>query len=202
VIKIVHAKRARSARIIWLLEELGVPYELETVEFTSEYLGSQTHRALHPLGQLPVVFDDGVKMIESGAIVEYLLEKHGQGRLAPPAGTPERAAYLQWFHYGEASLARFTSEIVRNRFGRTEAERVPAIADDNRVRLHQSIAFVDAELASRPYIAGSDFTAADIMVSYGMIMAKVVRELPAEVPNVTRYLERLKERPAYAKAWA
>ena len=93
------------------------------MEFKPELLRAPEHLARHPLGLLPVVQTDGVTFFESGAIVEYLLEKYGQGRLAPPPGTPERALYLQWFHYGEASLATHVSTIVRQRFGYGGQER-------------------------------------------------------------------------------
>jgi glutathione S-transferase len=202
MIKIVHARRARSARVIWLLEELGVSYELETVDFHPDALQSPEHLARHPLGQIPVVFDGDVKLIESGAMVQYFLEKHGQGRLEPAVGAPERGAYLQWFHYGEATLARHTGDIVRHRFGLPESIRVPAVADAARPRLHAALGVVDRELEGRTFILGDAFSAADIMVSYGIIMAKIAGELPAEFANLALYMGRLKERPAYKKAWA
>lgn len=201
MINIYHAKRARSARVIWLLEELGVPYELQLVEFKPEVLKSPEHMAIHPLGQLPVVETDGVRFIESGAHVQYLLEKYGQGRLEPKVGTKERALYLQWFHFGEASLASQVSEIVRQRFGRPPEEQVPEILSQARERLRAAAGVVDRALAVQPYAAGSEFSAADIMLSYGLVMAKITRELPDDFSHVAAYLDRLKERPAYERAW-
>jgi len=201
MIKIIHGKRTRSARVIWLLEELGVPYELEPIEFKSEVLHAPEHLALHPLGLLPVVQTDGVTFFESGAIVEYLLEKYGQGRLAPTPGTPERALYLQWFHYGEASLATHVSNIVRQRFG-APAVKSADVLEDARVRFVEAATVVDDALSDRPYICGDELSAADIMVSYGLVMSRITRELPAELGNIAAYLERLKQRPGYAKAWA
>jgi glutathione S-transferase len=205
MIKIHHARRARSARVIWLLEELSVPYQLETIEFTREFLQSPAYLQLHPLGKVPVVQDGSVTLYESGAIVEYLLEKYGEGRLAPAASTPERAEYLQWFHFGEASLATHVSEIVRQRFGGPSG--MPAAANDSilalgRERLAGALAVVDRALDQRAHICGEPFTAADIMVSYGITMARILRELPAEFANVAAYLERLKQRPGYQRAWA
>jgi glutathione S-transferase len=201
MIKIIHGKRTRSARVIWLLEELGVPYELEPIEFKPEVLHAPAHLALHPLGLLPVVQTDGVTFFESGAIVEYLLEKYGQGRLAPPPGTPERALYLQWFHYGEASLATHVSTIVRQRFG-VPAVKSADVLEDARGRFLEAATVVDDALRDRPYICGEELSAADIMVSYGLVMSRITRELPAELGNIAAYLERLKQRPGYAKAWA
>jgi glutathione S-transferase len=202
MIKIYHSKRARSARLIWLLEELGVPYELETLEFKPEVLKSPEHMARHPLGQLPVVETDGVRFFESGAQLQYLLERYGQGRLEPKPGTPERALYLQWFHFGEASLAVHVSSIVRQRFGRPAAELVQGAVDEARLCVAAAARVVERGLEGRQYIAGADFSAADIMVSYGLIMARITRELPDDLPNIAAYLERLKARPSYARAWA
>jgi glutathione S-transferase len=202
VIQLHHAKRARSARVIWLLEELGVPYELVTFEFKPENLQSPEYLKLHPLGQVPVVRDGDVTMFESGAILQYLLEKYGQGRLEPAVGTPERAEYLQWFHFGEASLAQIVSTIVRHRFNKPEAERIPVIVTEARERLRPVLELVERTLQGRRFILGGDFTAADIMIAYGLVMAKITKELPADLPNIAGYLDRLKERPAYGRAWA
>jgi len=203
MLRIHHARRARSVRIIWTLEELGVPYEVVPLEFTPEALNSAEYRRLHPLGLVPVVEEGGRTMFESGAIVEYILEEHDpEGRLAPPPRTALRPRYLQWFHYGETELARHVSEIVRNRFGKAPERRIEAIVVEARQRLRASLDVVDSELAGNPYIVGEDFTAADIMVSYGITMARIIGELPKEMINVGAYLERLKGRPAYARAWA
>jgi glutathione S-transferase len=201
MIKIYHSRRARSARVVWLLEELGVPYELEQVDFKPATLKSPEYLKLHPLGQIPVMQEDGVTIFESGAIVEYLLEKYGQGRLAPLPGTPQRAEYLQWFHYGEASLARYMSDIVRLRFREQVQEGDPTLAKA-RERFAETLAVVDRALAGREFICGPDFSAADIMIAYGIVMARIVRELPAEFANLGAYLERLKPRPAYERAWS
>lgn len=202
MIKIYHAKRARSARVIWLLEELGVPYELTVLEFKPEVLKSPEHLARHPLGQLPVIEVDGVRFFESGAHVQFLLERHGQGRLEPAHDTPARAEYLQWFHFGEASLATHVSSIVRQRFGRPAEQQVPAALEEYRRSFAAAAEVVEHALAGRPYICGDQFSAADIMVSYGLIMSRIIRELPERMTNIAAYLERLKERPSYAKAWS
>jgi glutathione S-transferase len=201
-IKIYHSRRARSARVIWLLEELGVPYELETLEFKPEVLKSPAYLQVHPLGQLPAIRDGEIGMFESGAILQYLLEKYGAGRLEPALGTPERASYLQWFHFGEAGLASHVSAIVQQRFSAPPSAATEPILAFARTRLHAALAVVDGALAGREYISGEAFSAADIMVSYGIVMARIIRELPEQFSHVAAYFERLKQRPAYARAWA
>lgn len=202
MLKIHHARRARSARVIWLCEELSIPYELAAVEFKREILQSPEYKTLHPLGQVPVVQDGDITMFESGAILEYLLEKHGEGRLAPPIGAPERALYLQWFHYGEASVARHVSDIVRHRFSLPEAQRNPVFLEEARGRYRETLAVVDESLMGRAFMLGDAFSAADIMIAYGIVMGKITKELPPEFENIAQYVGRLGERPAYAKAWA
>ncbi|HEY2732518.1 MAG TPA: glutathione S-transferase family protein [Polyangiales bacterium] len=201
-IKIYHSRRARSARVIWLLEELGVPYELETLEFKPEVLHAPAFLQVHPLGQLPALRDDDVTMFESGAIVQYLLEKYGAGRLQPQPGSAASAIYLQWFHYGEASLASHMSEIVRQRFIQAPTAASEAILALARTRFREALAVIDRALEGREYIAGDSFSAADLMIVYPIVMARITRELPDEFKNVAAYFERLKQRPAYAIAWA
>jgi glutathione S-transferase len=202
MLKVHHARRARSVRVVWTLEELGVQYELVALKFSPEELSSPAYKKLHPLGLVPVIQEGDKTIFESGAIVQYILEEYGEGRLAPAPRTALRATYLQWFHFGETEVARFVSEIVRNRFGKPPEQRLEAVVVESRQRLGDSLAVVDGELAGKPYIVGEDFTAADIMVSYGITMARIIGELPKELTNVGAYLERLKGRPAYARAWA
>lgn len=179
-----------------------MPYVLQSLEFSRENLMRPEYLALHPLGKVPVVQDGDVTLFESGAILEYLLEKYGAGRLAPPPGSRERAHYLQWFHFGEASLTTHVGTIVRHRFTLPEAERIPVAAEDARRRLHQALAVVDEALTTRPFILGEEFTAADIMLGYGVAVSKIMKELPPGLATLSGYLSRLKERPAYERAWA
>jgi glutathione S-transferase len=201
MIKIYHAKRARSARLIWLLEELNVPYELALLDFKPEALRSSEHMARHPLGQLPVMEVDGVRFFESGAHLQFLLERFGQGRLEPALESPERPLYLQWFHFGEASLAVHISQIVRQRFGRPAEELNQGALEESRRNFIAAARVVEQELQDKPFICGTELTAADFMIAYGLIMSRIVRELPDELSNIAAYLERLKQRPSYAKAW-
>jgi glutathione S-transferase len=200
VIKVYHSRHARSARVLWLLEELGLPYQVVPLEFGSGALQSAEHLARHPLGRVPVIEDGAQTLFESGAIVEYLLDSYGEGRLAPEPKAPARAEYLQWFHYGEATVAGYLSEIVRYRFRETDTPAL--VLDRSRERFARAVAVVERVLGERPYICGTEFSAADIMVSYGVSVARIIRELPAELVNVRAYLDRLKQRPGYQRAWA
>jgi glutathione S-transferase len=202
MITIHHSRNARSVRAIWLLEELGVQYVLAPVEFKPAAMKSAEYLALHPLGQIPAIEDGAICMFESGAIVEYLLERYGDGKLAPTIADPEeRAQYLKWFHYGEASLAKWMNDIVRARYYLPETERVPEVLPLSRRHYREALAVVDRALSDRPFICGAEFSAADIMVSYGVTIGKFIGELPAELERLAAYLGRLKERPAYLRAW-
>jgi glutathione S-transferase len=202
MITIHHSRNARSVRIIWLLEELGVPYALKPVEFKPAAMKSPDYLAMHPLGQVPALEDGSITMFESGAMIEYLLERYGDGKLAPSIAQPEqRAEYLKWFHFGEASLAKWMNDIVRARYYMPESERVPEVLPLSRQHYREALTVVDRALDERAFICGSTFSAADIMVSYGVTMAKFIGELPSDLERLGAYLGRLKERPAYLRAW-
>jgi glutathione S-transferase len=201
MITLYHAPASRSARVRFLLEELGLPYRLETLSFTDGSLQRPAYLAKNPLGRVPTLEDDGVVLFESGAILEHLLERHGAGRLAPAPGSPERPAFLQWLHWSEATLMPPLGEIVAHSFLRPEAERVPAVVADARRRLRRCLAVVEKELAGREAILPSGFCAADIMLSYGLQLAKLLGLLDEDLPHTRAYLERLATRPAFQKAW-
>jgi glutathione S-transferase len=149
--------------------------------------------------------DGDVTLFESGAIVQYVLERYGDGRLSPRTdreGWRARAEYLQWFEYGEATLAKYLGEIVRQRVIVPEAERVPAIIEIARARFAEAAEVVDRALGDREFICGAQLTAADIMIAYDLALAKLTGELPPALANAAAYLRRLRTRPAYAKAWS
>ncbi len=200
MLKLYHSPRTRSVRIYWLLEELAVPYELETLAFTLETLKAAAYLKVHPLGKLPAIQDGDLIMFESGAILEYILEKYGNGRLAPAPGSPDRGAFLQWVHFAEATATPPLSDIAQHMLFKPEAERIPAVVADGQARVAAVLAALEQTLAGKQYLLGSEFTAADIMMGYSLLLVKWFGLLTPEYPNATAYLARLEQRPALRKA--
>jgi glutathione S-transferase len=197
MLKLYHAPRTRSARIYWLLEELGIPYELETIAFVPP-LTAFSQRT--PVGKVPVLEDVDVTVCESGAIVEYVLERHGNGRLAPPVGSPLRGPYLQWIHFAEATLMTPLGHMAFEMLWKPEADRIPAVIEEARVRAESTLAVVEQALAGKDYLLGKDFSGADVMMGYTIQVARWMGVLGEQYPNLTAYLKRLRERPAFRKA--
>lgn len=200
MLKLYHSPRTRSVRIYWLLEELGVPYELETLAFTPETLKTAAYLKVHPLGKLPAIQDGDVAMFESGAILEYILEKYGDGRLAPAPGSPARGAFLQWVHFAEATAMPPLADIAQHMLFKPEAERIPAVVADGQARVAAVLATLEQSLSGKQYLLGSEFTGADIMMGYSLLLVKWFGLLTPEHPNVTAYLARLEQRPALQRA--
>jgi glutathione S-transferase len=196
-ITLQHVPFSRSLRVRWLLEELGLPYELATRSFAE--LRRPEHLALHPLGKVPVLSDGGVVLFESGAILQYLLERYGGGRLEPKPGAPERAPYLQWFHYAEASVTPPLGLIVRHTALLPEAERIPALVESARVEARRVLAPVERALAGQSWLL-PEFSAADVMMGYSVKLASLLRLIDAATPNLAAYLARCEERPAWQRA--
>src|SRR6478735_5426438 len=135
MITVHHLNNSRSQRVLWLLEELGVPYEIRRYERdTTTMLAPPELRAVHPLGKSPVITDDGVTMFESGAIVEYLVERYGNGRLAPTIGSAQRGRYLQWIHFAEATCLPPLSDLAQHSIFKPESERIAALIPDAQAR--------------------------------------------------------------------
>lgn len=200
MLKVYHAPNTRSIRVLWLLEELGAPYEKAVVEFTPAYLQSPAHLAVHPLGKLPAIDDDGLILNESGAIVQYILAKHAGSHLEPRLGTPVYGKYLQWLHFAEASFMPPLSQYMQHTFRKPKEERVASVAEEAQGTLGKVLGVLDKNLSATPYICGDDFTAADVMLGYDLHLANLVRIPLDSHANVAAYFERLKARPAYQKA--
>lgn len=201
MIKLHHAPGTRAARIVWLLEELQLPYELNRMEFHPRALKSEAHRARHPLGRVPVLEDGETMLYESGAIVEYVLARHGGGALKPAVDAPEFARYLQWFHYCEGMcMPPIGTIVVHTVLLPPERRNEETLAQARRL-LAKTLEPVDAALACREFLAGG-FSAADIMLGHASYLARQLGAVPAELTNLHAYVQRLELRPAFRKAIA
>jgi len=197
MIKLYHAQLTRSIRIIWLLEELGVPYELVTVPFKPP---RRSFEQATPSGKFPVIEDDGRVLSESGAILEYLIERYGKGRLAPPVGSPDRGPYLQWVHFAEATAFPPIGDVARHTMFLPEAERIPQVAADGRERTRNALGVVERGLAGREYLVGRELSGADVMMGYFLMAARMLGIVDADYPNIAAYWERIAARPGFQKA--
>ncbi len=202
MIQIYHVPATRGVRPIWLCEELGLSYEILPVDFSPEYRASAEWRAMNPVGKVPVMIDtdaNDLKIYESGAMVQYILDRYGEGRLQPTPGTAEHAIYLQWSWFAEATFARPLGEIV-NHFREFPGDKTKEdVVEEMRDRARLSLDAIIPEIANKDYILGEHFSAADIMLGYTiMLCEKYLKETLPE--RIQPYWERLEARPAYRAA--
>jgi glutathione S-transferase len=207
-----HLENSRSQRVLWLLEELAVPYEVKRYSRDPQtMLAPPELFAVHPLGKSPVIVDDGVTVAESGAIVEYLVDRYGAGRLIPGAGTADRLRYTYWMHYAEGSaMPPLLLKLVFSRVAAGPApwpigaiaRRIASTVDNAFIapNLKRHLDFMDAELATRTWFAGNEFTAADVQMSFPVEVAAARAGLDASRPQLSGYLERIRARDAYKRA--
>jgi glutathione S-transferase len=197
MITLYFAPRTRSIRVRWLLEELGLPYTLKRVTFN---VPSKAFVQDTPLGKLPVIEDGDTTIGESGAIVEYILERYGNGRLAPPIGSPLRGPFLQWIHFAEGTAFPPLGVVIWHTLYLGDADQIPTVIASARERAAGGFAFVERALAGKDYLLGSEFSAADIMMGFTLAAARVLGVLDERYPALGRYLARLEARPAFQKA--
>ena len=212
MIVVHHLNNSRSQRVLWLLEELGVPYEIRKYQRDAKtMLAPPELLKVHPLGKSPVITDDGNTVAESGAIIEYLLERYGAGRLEPEKGTPERLRFTYWLHFAEGSA--MSPLLMKLVFDRIETSPMPffakpiargiadkvlaAFVDPN---LQRQMAFMEADLGGDQWFAGAHFSAADIQMSFPVEAANARGALGANVPRLKDWLARAHARPAYQRA--
>jgi glutathione S-transferase len=153
-----------------------------------------------PPGKLPVIEDGAVTICESGAIVEYILERYGTGRLAPPVGSPLRGEFLQWVHFAEATAFPPLGVIVWHRLYKGDADEIPGVIESARDRAVSAIEFVERGFGDKPYLLGDEFSAADIMMGFTLLAARLFGVLDDGHPVLDRYLARLQARPAFQAA--
>jgi glutathione S-transferase len=207
-----HLNNSRSQRVLWLLEELGVPYEVKRYERdTKTMLAPPSLLAIHPLGKSPVIVDGEITVAESGAIIEYLVGKYGDGRLIPPAGTAQRLRYTYWLHYAEGSA--MTPLLLKLVFDRVAANpapwpvsaiarRIAATVTNSFIapNLKRHLDYIETELNSHSWFAGEQLTAADVQMSFPLEIAVARAGLNASRPKSSAFLERIRAREAYQRA--
>lgn len=199
--KIYHVPGTRSIRVIWLCNELETPLQVETIpRFDAAFKASPEWRAKSPTGKVPVLEDGPISMYESGAMVQFILEKYGAGRLVPSPGTPESAEYLKWSWFAEATFARPLGDISQHTSIKPEAERIPAVVDDAKVRARLCLDGIDSHMANREYLIDGGFTAADIMMGYSLFLARRNGVLSNDHTHATRYFVGLLTRQAFKDA--
>ena len=212
MITLHHLNNSRSQRVLWLLEELGLPYEIKHYQRDAKtMLAPPELRAVHPLGKSPVITDDDVTVAESGAIVEYLIDLYGQGRFKPAIGTPERLRYTYWLHYAEGSL--MPPLLLKLVFDEVEKAPMPffikpiAKAISGKVKsafitpqITQHLDYLEGELGKSVWFAGTEFTGADIQMSFALEAAEARAGLNDSRPHLMAWLKRTHSRPPYKRA--
>ncbi len=212
MITVHHLNNSRSQRVLWLLEELGLPYEIKHYQRDPKtMLAPDTLREVHPLGKSPVLADGDVTVAESGAIVEYLVERYGNGRLVPAPGTPERRRYTYWLHFAEGSaMPPLLLKLIFDKiptmpmpfFVKPVARGISAKVLERMVtpNLKRQLDFMEGELARSEWFAGAEFSAADIQMSFPLEAAAQRAGLDSSRPHLHAFLKRIHARPAYKKA--
>lgn len=199
--KIYFSSNSRAVRIVWLFEELGLPYDLEVFKLGEKRMREPSYLGVHPIGRVPALEDGDTTVFESGAIVEYVLAKYADGKLAPAPDNPAFADYLQWLHYAEGMLMPQVNIIVVETLFLPEEKRNQTNVDRATRVLSKMLSAVDARLADRDYLAG-EFSGADIMTGHACVVSKRLGADVSDKPNVAAYVDRLLARPALAKAFA
>jgi glutathione S-transferase len=194
--------QTRATRPRWLLEELGVPYELKRVNLAAGEHKKPEYLKINPNGAVPALVDDGLALFESAAICQYLADKFPEKKMAPPVGTPARGLYYQWMHYAMAGLEPPALAIFLHTRMRPEADRIPRVVEEAKPQMTAAISVVERALGSRPFLLGDDFTAADVMVGSVLGWAAALRLVGDEFPTTKAYVNRLRERPAFKRAAA
>lgn len=199
--KIFYAPDTRAVRAVWLFEELCLPYEIERFTLGDAGMRDPAYLKVHPMGRVPALQDGEVVIFESGAIVQYVLARHGGGRLAPAPESPHFPAYLQWLHYAEGMIMPPVNTIVVETKLLPPEKRNPVNAERAVRLLSRMLSAVNAHMAGREYLAG-EFSGADIMTGHACTVAARLGADMADKPHLAAYIERVNARPALKRAWA
>ena len=199
MIKLYHLPRTRSVRIIWLLEELGLDYEVEIL--TGDTKSAPAFLKISPFGKVPVIEDGDLVLTESVAIVQYILSEYGQGRLHPPVDSKDYAKFLQWLNFGEATLMQPIAEVIVNKLFRPEEHQHQFSIDNGTKNFSDMARVIDGVLANSDYLVGDAFTAADIVTGYSLNVADMLGLISAidDIAHLRDYIDRLRSREAFKK---
>jgi glutathione S-transferase len=212
MITVHHLENSRSQRVLWLLEELGLPYEIKHYQRDPKtMLAPESLRRVHPLGKSPVITDSDVTVAESGAIIDYLIERHGKGKLTPAAGSDDMLRYRYWLHFAEGSampplLMALVFDKVKSSpmpfFVKPVARAISAKVMDSFVtpNIERQLDFMEAELKRHKWFAGDEFSAADVQMSFPLEAAAQRAGLDDSRPRLMAFLKRIHARPAYRRA--
>ena len=199
--KIHHAPNSRSVRALWLFNELDLPYELEIYPLGDKSMRTPEYLKVHPLGRVPALEDGDLTIFESGAIVQYVLDRYGNGTMVPNSASPDYPTYLQWLHYAEGMIMPQINIIVVETIFLPEERRNQTNVDRATKLLTRMLTAVDMHLQDRDFLAG-EFSGADIMTGHACIVSGRLGADISDKPNVATYIDRLEARPALQKAWA
>ena len=199
MLKVHFAPNSRAGRIIWLLEELSLPYEVNNMAFHPKDLKSDEHRKRHPLGRIPVLDDGEIRIYESGAIIEYVLERHKNGGLKPSVEDERYPEYLQWFHYCEGMVMPPINTIVVQTILLPPDRRDETVLGQAQRLLTKSLAPVNKTLEGKDYLIG-DFSAADLMLGHSCFMGNRMGCVPDEMVHLKQYVEKISNRKAFKTA--
>lgn len=199
MIKLYYSPRTRAVRPRWLLEEMGLPYELIRVNLSDLPQSQPSYHEIHPHGAVPALVDGNLTLIESGAICMYLADQYAEKGLAPSINSPLRPHYLQWMFYCPGTFEGPFTQLFQQTRGLPEAERSPVLAEKARVDFLEVIQWMEKSLQGKNFLLGDVFSAADIMLGHSLLNAKRYQMLH-DVPNLEGYLARLESRPARQRA--
>lgn len=199
--KLYHSKLSRSARVLWLLEEMGLACDIESIDIGKGETKTAAFRKLNPHAAVPVLVEDGQTLIESGAICAHLADAHPESGLAPAPGTAARGKYYQWLFYAVATMEPPILQVFLHTNRLPENERNPAIADGGRTQFNEVARFLSAALAGKQFLVDDTFSVADIMVGSTLTWCRFLGMLD-DAPVLQDYVKRLTARPAFQRAYA
>jgi len=198
-ITVYHLPRSRSMRVLWLLEELGLPYNVESLDYVPGNFGGKDYTKIHPLNKVPAIKDGDMVMFESIAIMQYIMDINATGKLAPAIDDPEYGPYLQWLHYGESTLAPVIAALMYQRHFSPLDKRSKDVEVWAESELAKVFSMLETQLDNHDYILKSGFSAADISVGYCLLLARLAKAHAQITDRIEDYWETLTERDAWLK---